>query len=214
MTAAGVGMLCELHFSLPVTVKNIQHATMYFFFGLPGLIGVLAPILNKILPNVENIKFLLVVMAYIVEAILFKFHLIGRNMLDTAVHTLLVYSIYGCIIMTLGETILSNHVLPSLGRSFFTILQGTWFWQVGYILYVGHFEPDNHEHIMFATCTYTWHIGGLFLFSLSCGVGLACCYRKRGEHGDAELTLAEPVANGYKHLTIQEDVETVVDVDI
>ena len=63
---------------------------MYLFFGLTGLVGVLAPILKKKLPDVENFKFLLLLMAYIMEAIFFKSHLFGGNKMDRYLHAFLV----------------------------------------------------------------------------------------------------------------------------
>ena len=214
LTAAVIGMLIELVFACsfrgsPIGVTNMQHATMYFFFGLLGLLGILTPVLKKMFPNIEELRYIGLAMAFTVEAILFKFHLMGRDMLDVTIHTLLLYSVYGCIIMTFAEVVFRNQVLTSLGRAYFTILQGTWFWQVAFILYnpfTDHKEWNhgNHEHIMLTTCIYTWHVGAVFLFSLGCGIGWACVYRRRGELGDDELTM-EPVANGYTHLTNHED---------
>ena len=214
ISAAVIGMLVELVFACsfrgkPIGVTNMQHATMYFFFGLLGLLGILTPVLKKFFRYIENIRYIALAMAFTVEAVLFKFHLMGRDMMDITIHTLLLYSVYGCIIMTMAELIFRNQVLTSLGRAFFTILQGAWFWQVAFILYnpfTGHTEWNHGDHhqIMLTTCIYTWHIGGVFLFSLGCGIGWACVYKKRGELGDDELTM-EPLVNGYSHLVNNEE---------
>ena len=69
--------------------------------------------------------------------------------------------------MTLAELIFRKQVLTSLGRAYFTILQGTWFWQVAFILYnpsTDHKEWNHSDHhdIMLTTCIYTWHVGASF----------------------------------------------------
>ena len=214
VSAAVIGMLIELVFAcsfrgMPIGVSNEQHATMYFFFGLIGVIGLLTPSLRRMFPNIEDIRYVALAMAYTVEAVLFKFHLMGRDMMDTTIHTLLLYSVYGCIIMTLAELTFRKQVLTSLGRAYFTILQGTWFWQVAFILYnpfTDHKEWNHGDHheIMLTTCIYTWHVGGVFIFSLMCGIGWGIVYKRRGQLEDIELAM-ELVANGYSHLINHED---------
>ena len=174
----------------------------------------LHPKLKTLLPFIEELEYVMIAMALTVEAILFKFHLVERDMLDTTIHVLLVYSIYGCIILILAEMVFRKQVLLALGRAFFMLLQGTWFCQVAFILYSPipdqsgvyntKWDHDNHEDIMLTTCIFTWHMGGVFLFSLSCGFMWACCYRKSGDL--TELTM-EPVANGYTHLLHHEDAD-------
>ena len=70
-----------------------------------------------------------------VEGLLFSFHLMGRDMIDTSLHTLLVYTCYACALITLLELHFRHNILVSLGRGFCTLLQGTWFIQTGFILY-------------------------------------------------------------------------------
>ena len=201
-------------------VTTVQHVTMYCFFGLVGVFKLLHPVLKRTVPRVEELEYIVLIMAFVVQALLFKFHLVGRDILDTMLHTYSLYCIYACIIMTCAELIFRNQLLLSLGRSYFMILQGTWFCQLAFIMdspFTEHkkWNPDDHDDILLTTCLFTWHIGAVFLFSLSCGMGWACVYRRRGELGDEELTMVEPVTNGYKHLTNQEeDVETVVDLHV
>lgn len=49
----------------------------------------------------------------------------------------------------------------ALGRTYFTFLQGTWFCQVGFILYpprwMFHWDKDDHEQMMIVTVIYSWH---------------------------------------------------------
>ena len=96
-------------------------------------------------------------MAYLVEGLLFSFHLMGRDMIDTSLHTLLVYTCYACAVITLLELHFRNQVLASLGRGFCTLLQGTWFIQTAFILYSPFkstpWNSEGNAHDMFNKST-------------------------------------------------------------
>jgi len=62
----------------------------------------------------------------------------------------LFYVIVACLISTLAEMYQPNNVMPALCRVFFTLLQGTWFFQVGFILYppVGEkWDVEDHTQV-------------------------------------------------------------------
>ncbi len=63
-------------------------------------------------------------LAYTVEAYLFAFHLHGKDPLEIHIHTLLVYTILGCVFCGVFEMIFTNEILFTYGRILFTILQG------------------------------------------------------------------------------------------
>jgi hypothetical protein len=70
-----------------------------------------------------------------IEGFLFANHLHSREPLDIHVHTLLVYAIEGCVAFTCLEFFKPNEILFTYGRIVCTLLQGTWFYQVGFVLY-------------------------------------------------------------------------------
>lgn len=191
---AVIGIVIELRGLFMVKVwgppgaGNWQHATMYLFFGIFGLFLAFSSVLERLLVyQFDHTKYMLGAMAFAVEAILFKFHLSGRDSLDVVIHTLLVYTVFACAFFTILEMLFNTHVLTSLARNYFMILQGTWFWQVGFILYnpvwprgYDPWDHEDHHQVMLATCMYTWHMGGAFLASLACGLGCAWYYRKKG----------------------------------
>ncbi len=53
-------------------------------------------------------------------------------------------------------------------RSYSTLLQGAWFYAVGFILYPpegwGTWDPESHAHGMIVTMMFTWHAAGAMLF--------------------------------------------------
>ncbi|XP_012932528.1 transmembrane protein 45A isoform X2 [Heterocephalus glaber] len=54
-----------------------------------------------------------------------------------------------------------NNVLLELLRSSLILLQGSWFWQVGFVLYPPSGSPawdlTDHDNIMFLTICFCWH---------------------------------------------------------
>ena len=115
--------------------------------------------LQKWLPVVDEFSYMSFAMANLVEGLLFSFHLMGRDMIDTSLHTLLVYTCYACALITLLELHFRHNILTSLGRGFCTLLQGTWFIQTGFILYNPFkstpWNSEGHMHIMFNESTPT-----------------------------------------------------------
>ena len=189
-----------------VDITTAHHVTMYCFFGMAGVFRLLHPVLKRRIPQLDEMEYIVLILAFVIQAMLFNFHLIGRDKVDTMLHTYLLYCVYGCIIMTFSEMIFRNQVLLSIGKSYFITLVGTWFCQLAFVLdspFSGHMklDPKNEDDLMLTTLMFSWHMGGVFLFSVFCGFGWVHVYRKKGELGDAELAIVEPVANGYTHLT-------------
>ena len=170
---------------------NGQHATMFFFFGLSGVTDIVR---HSRIPLPKNVDYVASCLALIVEAVLFKFHLHGRTELDVLVHTLLLYAVYCNIIAVMVEMRYRNHVLVSLTSSFCLMLQGTWFWQVGFILYnpipgAVDWKQDDHNQMMLACMIFTWHMGALFVFMAATGAVVSCCYQAWND---------DPVENHYQ----------------
>ena len=54
-----------------------------------------------------------------------------------------------------------SHILPVLGLAYTILLQGTWFWQVGFILFPpwkSTWEWENHGHLTIATVIFIAHL--------------------------------------------------------
>ena len=78
----------------------------------------------------KNLDFLAGGLAFAAEGFIFHEHLHGRNHMDVQLHTYLVYIIVMCFVSIIFELVLINNVIPALARATFTLLQGTWFFQV------------------------------------------------------------------------------------
>ncbi|CAL8071710.1 unnamed protein product [Orchesella dallaii] len=141
---------------------NAQHITMFFFFGLNGVVDLCTHRKWDMPPKLDYVT---AALAYAVEGFLFYYHLHGRSHMDIMVHMFLVYTIGACMISTLAEMMQPTNVLPALCRTFFTFLQGTWFYQVGFILYppIGEkWDQDDHTQMMIVTLIFTWHMAAAF----------------------------------------------------
>ena len=186
-----VELVCATIKNHHLGIGNIQHGTMYFFFGMTSLLAVVLPRL-KVIPCCDDIVYLMIFLSFVVEGLLFKFHLFGRDDFDVVLHTLLVYTIFACAAVTLLEVTHRNSIWPPLARAFFTCLQGTWFCQVAFFLYPpltnpwgGYHEAeqqsrDTHSPLMFATCVYAWHMAVITILMIICSLSIGCFYRKKG----------------------------------
>ena len=79
-------------------------------------------------------------MAYVIEGLLFAFHLRG-DLLDVEIHTLLVLTIFLTAIVILAEIQHKSNVLLASLRPVLVIMQGVWFVQAAFILFRG--EANN-----------------------------------------------------------------------
>lgn len=203
-----VGMLVELRglYLTTSVVKphNAQHATIYLFFGTESLLILFRECLQRHMPDVDGVLSAGLAMSYAVEGMLFHFHLFGRDPLDVNVHTLLVYTCYLCAICCLCETWKPQAVMPKIGRIFFTFVQGTWYWQVAFILYnpvPGHEDAWDHEdphQLMLVACIYAWNMGGVFVGAILLGALLSFCHQRR--HGTILDGIPLGPDNGYAKL--------------
>lgn len=157
--------------------NNLQHITMYFGFVLQALVEIL---IHKgyNLPKRSNFYFGLI--AYSIEAFLFGFHLHSRAPMDIHLHVLLVYAILGCCISICLELYNPRQVMFTYGRILFTMLQGTWFWQAGFVLYPPldfefmKWNRCDHNQIMIITTLFCWH-----LLLISLGLLIQLCLLNR-----------------------------------
>ncbi|XP_050714101.1 transmembrane protein 45B-like [Eriocheir sinensis] len=167
IVASVVGMIGELATGFDennnLHLGNAQHTTMFFFFGLHGAAEVL---LHYRIAAPPDLDFLSGALAFGMEALLFFYHLHGRSNMDVQVHMLLFFVVVACAVSVVLEMCYKNSVVPALCRAYFILLQGTWFYQIGFILYppVGHqWDQENHRQMMLVTLLFTWHNATLFV---------------------------------------------------
>ncbi|XP_023365496.1 transmembrane protein 45A [Otolemur garnettii] len=141
-----------------------HHSTMYFFFGLFGVAEILCFAISSLPASLP--KFMLS-NALFVEGFIFYNHTHGREMLDIFVHQLLVLVVLLTGLVAFMEFLLRGNVLVELLRESLILLQGTWFWQIAFVLYPlngGHvWDPTDHDNILFLTICFCWHYALSFI---------------------------------------------------
>jgi hypothetical protein len=112
---------------------NIQHATMYAAFILGSLVELFIHYAD-LLP--ERTDLLAGAMAYFIEGFLIYSHSHGKLPLEVHVHSLLHACIFACCLFTMLELIDNESKFWfAYGRCLFTVLQGTWLYQIGFMFY-------------------------------------------------------------------------------
>ena len=77
-----------------------------------------------------KLDYALGIISFAIEAFLFAFHLHGKEPVEVYLHVLLVYAIFGCVASCALEAYDDTQILFTYARCLFTLLQGTWFYQV------------------------------------------------------------------------------------
>ena len=89
-----------------------------------------------------------------------------------------MYAIVACVVSTLLEIAYPADLRPALLRCAFTLLQGTWFYHIGFILYPPQgwtpWKEHDHQEMMVVTMMFVWNLAAIVLFQLLVGF---FCYR-------------------------------------
>ncbi|XP_070000043.1 transmembrane protein 45B [Penaeus vannamei] len=195
-------------------IGNAQHMTMFFFFGLNGVMDVLTHYRIPVPPDMDYVS---AVLAFSMEALLFYYHLHGRSHMDVQVHMLLFYVVLACAVSTALEMCYKNNVLPALCRSYFTLLQGTWFYQIGFILYPPWgptWDQENHGQMMMVTLFFTWHNATIFVIMALSGSLIYLRVKAKGPaamyHGlHGPLRMPKMDAEQIKNMIVDSEEEEV-----
>lgn len=160
-------------------LMNWQHATMYLFFGLAGAMSLIVHSTETAPLALDR---MMLALAFFNEGFLFLYHLHGRSMLDVHVHQLLLYSVFGTSIIAFLEVFHRGNILLELLRCSLTLLQGSWFWQIGFVLYPPNgpeWDLKDHSNMMFITMCYCWHLAFALLTVSVIYCTVSCVVRSR-----------------------------------
>uniref|UniRef100_UPI0037E90570 transmembrane protein 45B n=1 Tax=Semicossyphus pulcher TaxID=241346 RepID=UPI0037E90570 len=141
-----------------VKLMNWQHGTMYLFFGISG-IALVASTASKVVP--AGVDRLALSVALFVEGFLFYYHVHSRPPLDAHIHTLLLVAVFGGSASTMLEVFIRDNIILELLGACMFMLQGSWFYQIGFVLYPlsgPTWDLEQHGNIMFVTMCFCWHL--------------------------------------------------------
>uniref|UniRef100_A0A7M4E3T4 Transmembrane protein 45B n=1 Tax=Crocodylus porosus TaxID=8502 RepID=A0A7M4E3T4_CROPO len=126
-------------------LMNWQHVTMCLFYSISGLVDIVAHGTD----------------AFPVA--------IGRMIatLDLHVHQLLLGAIFGVSICIFLEVFFHGSIVTIRLRTSLCILQGSWLWQIVFVLYPPNGIPEgnqmDHNNMLFLTMCCCWHYAFAFL---------------------------------------------------
>lgn len=160
-----IGMAVESYGFFLKNAGMYQHFTMYSFFGFAGLIDILV-FYEVAIPL--KFDYGMHAFSFFIEGLLFAFHVHGRTHLDVTLHILLVYTCYSGPIIIVFMILFEKYLIFNVFYGISLMVQGSWFWQVGSILYPiygGHWCETCMNEVMKATVIFCWHLflNGVFV---------------------------------------------------
>ncbi|XP_031526212.1 transmembrane protein 45B [Vicugna pacos] len=185
-----------------VKLMNWQHSTMYLFFAASGVADMLTYLSAHTPVGLDR---LVMAVAVFNEGFLFYYHVHNRPPLDQHIHSLLLYAVFGGALSIALEVILRDNIVLELFRTSLAILQGTWFWQIGFVLFPPFGGPEwdqsDHNNIMFITMCFSWHYLAA-LCTVAISYSLVHCFLTRVKrHGEREIIGIQKLKSDHTYQT-------------
>ena len=151
-----------------------QHAIMLSFFILGSAVEIMV---HFKVPLPEDIEYLTNILAVVIEGMMLRLHVEGRDELNARVHNLLGYVILACAFLGCLEIKYHNSLTVAVCRTYFFFLQGTWLCQMSFILYnplpnAKKWKQDDRSQHHLVGMMFAWHCAAVFLvmFIISWGI--------------------------------------------
>lgn len=192
-----------------VKLMNWQHSTMYLFFGIAGVALVASTAIRLVPTGVDR---LCLSIALFVEGFLFYYHVHMRPHLDAHIHTLLLVAVFGGSLCSLLEVFMRHNIIVELVGAGLFILQGTWFYQIGFVLYPlsgPQWALEEHGNVMFVTMCFCWHLAVAMLLVTSTCAAVWFTLRRFSANGrDIEIGMRNTSSeSGSQKSLLQESEE-------
>ena len=147
-----------------VDLNRLYHMSLYSTFALSGIVDLVTLCVK--LPRLTSQLFLC--FALYCEAVLFSFHVHGRELFNNGVHQLLLIFVIATAFFATLRMLTPRNLFINAGISGSMILQGTHLVQAGWILYGGiHWQMQSHENVKFMAALSVWHLLSVSLFMLT-----------------------------------------------
>ncbi|NWI65086.1 TM45B protein, partial [Todus mexicanus] len=137
--------------------------------------------------------------------LLFCFRDDSEAALDHHVHSLLAMAIFAGALCALLEVFVRDHIILETFRTTSFLLQGSWLWQIGFVLSPPWGGPGwdqtDHNNFTFLTMCFCWHYAGaLAVLAANSAASRCCnesCHLKFGDI-DVELDCGMCINKGNK----------------
>ncbi|XP_053286062.1 transmembrane protein 45B [Pleuronectes platessa] len=157
-----------------VKLMNWQHSTMYLFFGISGIALITSTKSKQVPPGIDRLA--LSIALFVEGFLVYSTCVKSPRLLDAHIHSLLLVAVFAGAASTMLEVFIDNFVLELLRGCLF-ILQGSWFFQIGFVLYPsngGEWDLTLHNNAMFFTMCFCWHLA-VALLLVACTVCVVSC---------------------------------------
>uniref|UniRef100_A0A672V856 Transmembrane protein 45B n=1 Tax=Strigops habroptila TaxID=2489341 RepID=A0A672V856_STRHB len=138
-----------------------HYTTIYLFFLLSGIVDVVSHSPLKLPLGLDRLT---LSVALLIEGLLFCFCDYSDAALDHHLHSLLAMAIFAGALCALLEVFLRDHIILEIFRTSSFLLQGSWFWQIGFVLSPPWGGPGwdqtDRSNFAFLTMCFCWHYAG------------------------------------------------------
>ncbi|KFW01912.1 Transmembrane protein 45B, partial [Eurypyga helias] len=135
-----------------------HYSTMYLFFLLSGIVDVISHSPLRLPLGLDRLS---LSVALFVEGLLFCFYDYSDAGLDHHLHSLLAVGIFAGALCALLEVFLRDHIILETFRTSSFLLQGSWLWQIGFVLSPPWGGPGwdqtDRSNFTFLTMCFCWH---------------------------------------------------------
>ncbi|NXG23655.1 TM45B protein, partial [Grallaria varia] len=168
-----------------------HYCTIYLFFLLSGVMDMVSQSRLKLPPGLDRLSLAL---ALLVEGLLLCFRDYGNATLDHHVHSLLAMASFAGALCALLEVFLRDHIILETFRTSSFLLQGSWLWQVGFVLSPPWGGPGwdqtDPSNLTFLTMCFCWHYAGALAVVAANSAASRCCNKScQLKFGDIDVEL-------------------------
>ncbi|KAM6334356.1 LOW QUALITY PROTEIN: transmembrane protein 45B-like [Alca torda] len=131
--------------------------------------------------------------ALFIEGLLFSFLDYSDGALDHHLHSLLAMAIFAGALCALLEVFLRDHIILETFRTSSFLLQGSWLWQIGFVLFPPWGGPGcdqtDRSNFVFLTMCFCWHYAGALAILAANSAASRCCNESCQQFGDIDVDL-------------------------
>lgn len=172
-------------------INNHSHAAMYCFFGLSGVVDLV--MWYGVIPLPPMTDYVIISASFWIEGFLFYFHLQGHSEISVRLHVILYIVIFITAALFLADVFFTqHHSLLSLIRAVLVAVQGSWFYQIAFVLYGPNPWKNTPKNVEVLPIAFAWH---LFIFLILSFVFVAVFNRFCGKKYTRDNQLDEEISD-------------------
>ncbi|XP_036059328.1 transmembrane protein 45A-like [Onychomys torridus] len=156
--AISLQIYAEVSESRLMWILRLHHTVIYIFYGLLGVTRILSTTIKSLPVSLTKLA---LSSAFLVQTFIMYNHTHGRVTVDVYLHKILALATFLSGLVSFMEVLTKNNITLEMLRSSLIMLQGTWLWQMGFVLYnpTGGIEWDltDHHNTMLLTIYFCFH---------------------------------------------------------